>query len=176
MTAALAGSQVRLYGTLDLVGVEIGGAMVVESRGDHVVVARGGGTAMAQQCQPVELVINGAEAVWGEWRLRATRGSWPGPSEDRLREWVDEDALRGALTVRSRREGDRFWPFGNEGHKKLKEFQRERGLARAERDSAPLVVSDHEIAWVVGERIGHPFRVRQGTTRAVLLEARRESH
>jgi tRNA(Ile)-lysidine synthase len=116
---------------------------------------------------------------WGGWRLEvhevagsppresltAPRGAW---SEE-----VDADQVfrSGDLRVRSRRRGDRFRPLGAPGSKRLKEFFRERRVWPADRDRVPLVTAGDSIVWVVGHRIGEEFRVRDGTTRRLVLTA-----
>jgi len=65
------------------------------------------------------------------------------------------------LTVRSRRPGDRFHPLGTPGGARLKKFLIDRKVPRGERDRIPLVIArDGAVAWVVGHRIGEPFKLR----------------
>jgi tRNA(Ile)-lysidine synthase len=178
--------------------VDAGGGLVVEvRRGLLWVRLEGGGVHRAggavARPQEVVLEIDGAPSRWGIWTIQASRAPCSGPSADPLVEWIDEEALSGALalSVRGRRAGDRFWPLGAGGHKKLNEFLRERRVEPRKRDEVALVIvrqgaatatgagagerygeDREEIVWVVGERIGHPFRVREGTRRTVRLVAR----
>ena len=75
--------------------------------------------------------------------------------------------------MRGRLPGDRVWPLGAPGSKKLKEFLRESGVPAGGRDEIPLVVSAGEIVWVVGQRLCQPFSVSPGGASAVRLHARR---
>lgn len=73
------------------------------------------------------------------------------------------------LSVRNRRPGDRFQPFGLDGQKKLQDFLVDRKVARAERDHVPLVVDGNDrIVWVAGHEIDEAFRVTEAS-RAVLI-------
>jgi tRNA(Ile)-lysidine synthase len=73
------------------------------------------------------------------------------------------------LSVRNRRPGDRFRPFGCRGRKKLQDFLVDRKVARADRDRLPLVVdADDRILWVAGHDIDEAFRVTEAS-RAVLI-------
>ncbi len=76
---------------------------------------------------------------------------WYGP--DGLKARFSRESLGGRLTVRGRRQGDRFQPLGMSGHKKLKDFMVDARIPRQWRDRVPLVVSPEGIAWVVGWRI-----------------------
>ncbi len=71
------------------------------------------------------------------------------------------------LTIRSRREGDRFRPFGGNGSKKLKDFFIDEKVSSDMRDEVPLLVSRNEILWVVGMRQAEDGRVT-GSTKKIL--------
>jgi len=156
--------------------VELADGCIIERVRRLVVVRRTRAVpAPAFDAPECALAIDGGEVVWERWRLRASRAPWPGPdAASRSVEWVDAVSVAPGLVVRPRRAGDRFWPLGSTGHKKLEEFLRERGVAREGRGRWPLVVCGDEIVWVVGERIAEPFRVAAVGASAVRLEAHRE--
>jgi len=117
------------------------------------------------------------ELGWGVWRIGVREAALPPeiPRASRAAgrlELVDADSVEraGPLHVRGRLEGDRFWPLGAPGAKKLKEFLRERRVVPRQRDGVPLLVAGSEIVWVVGHRIAHPFRVTEATSRVLVLE------
>jgi len=85
---------------------------------------------------------------------------------------MDGGCLGGAVTVRTRRAGDTFHPLGAAGGRKLKEFLIDRKVPRALRDRVLLVEGPSGIAWVVGHRIGHGYRVTETTATVALLEWR----
>jgi tRNA(Ile)-lysidine synthase len=64
----------------------------------------------------------------------------------------DWDQLIPPLTVRTRQEGDRFWPSGAPGSKKLKDFLIDGKVLREERDHIPIVCDQQGIIWVGGYR------------------------
>ena len=121
--------------------------------------------------QEVLLQVDGEPAVWGGWSLSARREPWRGPGGDSVEEWIDEASLGEGLLVRGRLPGDRVWPLGAPGSKKLKEFMRESGVPSGGRDGVPLVVSGDKIVWVVGQRLCQPFSVPAGGAPAVRLRA-----
>jgi tRNA(Ile)-lysidine synthetase-like protein len=65
-----------------------------------------------------------------------------------------------ALTVRSRRAGDRLRPFGARGSRKLKDVLIDSKVPEGERDRLPLLCVDDQIAWVPGVTIDERFRLR----------------
>jgi tRNA(Ile)-lysidine synthase len=83
---------------------------------------------------------------------------------------LDLDRTVCPLYVRFRQPGDRFYPLGAPGSKKLQDFFVDSKIPRVERPYVPLVVSQHEIVWVVGYRIADPFRLRPETNRVLRLQ------
>ena len=86
------------------------------------------------------------------------------------RAWLDFDRIVGPLQVRFRQPGDRFYPLGAPGSKKLQDFFTDARIPRGERPYVPLVVSHREIVWVVGYRIAEPFKLRPETNRVLCLQ------
>ena len=75
----------------------------------------------------------------------------------------DLDRLQPPLTLRQRRDGDRFQPFGMQGRKKLKDLLIDAKIPRQERGRVPVLMNGDEIIWVVGYRTSEPFKVRTET-------------
>ena len=75
----------------------------------------------------------------------------------------DLDRLQLPLTLRQRREGDRFQPFGMQGTKKLKDLLIDAKIPRQERERIPVLVNGDKIIWVVGYRTSEPFKIRAET-------------
>jgi tRNA(Ile)-lysidine synthase len=82
--------------------------------------------------------------------------------------WLDADLAAGTLTIRPRRAGDRFTPFGlRKGSMKLQDFFVNEKLPQRARSKWPLLCVDDEIAWVVGFRISEEFRITDKTKRVM---------
>ena len=81
----------------------------------------------------------------------------------------DLDRLQLPLTLRQRRDGDRFHPFGMRGTKKLKDLLIDAKIPRQERGRVPVLVNGDEIIWVVGYRTSEPFKIRAETKRRLYL-------
>ena len=83
---------------------------------------------------------------------------------------LDLDRTICPLQVRFRQPGDRFYPLGSPGSKKLQDFFIDTKIPRGERPYVPLVVSGHEIVWVVGYRIAESFKLRPETNRVLCIQ------
>ncbi|MBI2855137.1 MAG: tRNA lysidine(34) synthetase TilS [Chloroflexi bacterium] len=86
--------------------------------------------------------------------------------------FIDQDSLRGPLTVRSRRPGDKFQPMGMSGMKKLQDFMVDERIPRHMRDTVPLVCSQEGVIWVVGYRLDERARVTRETQKVLKLAFR----
>lgn len=76
---------------------------------------------------------------------------------------VDLDKISGALSVRFRKEGDRFIPFGMTEAKRLKRFMVDEKIPQNLRNKIPLVCDEKQIIWVYGYRMSENVRVRDDT-------------
>ncbi len=82
----------------------------------------------------------------------------------------DLDKTGDELTVRCRRQGDRFQPLGMSQPKKLGEFMIDARVPRSWRNCVPLVCSPQHIIWAVDWRIDDRVKVTGTTSRVLRLE------
>lgn len=83
--------------------------------------------------------------------------------DNRKKALLDWNSLRFPLTVRTRREGDRYFPFGAPGSKKLKEIMRAKNIPTHQRERMPVVLSAGKIVWVTGLPVSDLFKVTPQT-------------
>lgn len=104
-------------------------------------------------------------------RLEAQIKSWPDKnfkSSDYVAAF-NLDVLKEPLSVRTRREGDRFKPAGLKGTKKLKDYFIDEKVPQYMRDKIPLLLSGDEIIWVVGYRAGHRVKISPKDKKALVI-------
>ncbi|WP_032123603.1 tRNA lysidine(34) synthetase TilS [Clostridium amazonitimonense] len=77
--------------------------------------------------------------------------------------YFDFDKIKGNLSIRYRKEGDRFIPYGMRGSKKLKDIFIDSKVPREERDNIPLICFGEHIAWIVGYKVSDTFKVENKT-------------
>lgn len=83
--------------------------------------------------------------------------------------WLDVSLLPGPLSVRFRRPGDRIWPAGMEGSKKLQDILVDAKVPRTARRRLPLLVAGDEVICVIGYRLDRRFLASAKTTSAIRL-------
>ena len=77
---------------------------------------------------------------------------------------LDAAGLKGDLRLRYPTPGDRFFPLGAPGSRRLSRFLADAGIPREERGRVPLVFADGELIWVAGIRPSQHRRVNPRTT------------
>jgi tRNA(Ile)-lysidine synthase len=101
------------------------------------------------------------EVVSGGWRWHLCRRTfqpgdpWPSPEVA----WLNPTPISLPLEARAWRPGDRFWPQGVSGPKKLQDFLVDAKIPRWLRPHLPLVARAGEIVWVPGLRLAEPVKI-----------------
>ena len=90
---------------------------------------------------------------------------------DRWRACFDADAAEAGLMVRGFVRGDRVFPIGMEGSRKLHDVYIDRKLPRPRRATFPVVTLGERIAWVPGMVRGRVALVSDRTARVLCLNA-----
>jgi len=83
---------------------------------------------------------------------------------------IDKDKITGSLRIKNRENGDRFYPAGLQGQKKLKDFFIDKKVARDERDIIPIIRDDNGIVWIVGYRQDRRYLVDDNTSKVLILQ------
>ncbi len=94
-------------------------------------------------------------------------------SKTEYEEAVDFKKIRIPLTVRTREQGDKFWPLGSKGYKKLKDFFIDYKIPRMERDTVPIVTMHGQPIWIVGYRIDDRIRIAEETKKLLIMRFER---
>lgn len=84
--------------------------------------------------------------------------------------YFDYDKIDKNIFVRSRKEGDRFIPFGMKNNKKLKNFFIDTKIEREKREIMPIIVSGTDIILVGNLRSANLFKVDKNTKKILLLK------
>ncbi len=84
--------------------------------------------------------------------------------------WLNPEAVKFPLDLRTRRPGEIFWPLGAPAPFKLKKFLISSKIPRGVRGSLPLLTSGKEVVAVVGVEVSHPYRLVQTSGKALSLQ------
>ena len=106
------------------------------------------------------------------WRLEARNLTEPQPDTrppSPALAWLNHDQVSFPLTLRSMLPGDRFWPEGARGSRKMQDFLVDAKIPRWLRLHLPLVLSRGSIIWAPGLRLTEPVKVTPETPRILEL-------
>ena len=81
---------------------------------------------------------------------------------DRLEAFLDLEKLPSELVVRTKRDGDRFYPLGAPGEKKLGDVLTDKKIAKERRD-IPLLCAGNQVYFACGLTISEHARVTPDT-------------
>lgn len=81
--------------------------------------------------------------------------------------FIDADVIEYPLVIRNFRKGDRFVPFGMQGHKKLKDFFMDLKIPSENRERIPIMACKDNVIWVCGLRLDDRFKVKPDTKRVL---------
>lgn len=87
----------------------------------------------------------------------------------------DSDKLRQPLSLRLRRVGDSFVPFGMKGRRKVSDYLTDRKFSLFQKERQWLLCCGEDIIWLVGERTDDRFRVDGETERVMVVTCKEES-
>ena len=96
----------------------------------------------------------------------------PKLTADGFEELVDFDRVRRPLVVRTRSAGDRFWPLGAPGSKKVSQFLMDAKVDPQERDRVAILCDQLGPIWIIGHRIDERVKLTSGTREGLQLQAR----
>jgi len=77
--------------------------------------------------------------------------------------YFDYDKIVEPITLRYRKDGDKFTPLGMTGNKKINDLFIDLKIPKAKRNEIPLICFGNDIGWVVGYRVSEKFKVLKDT-------------
>lgn len=87
--------------------------------------------------------------------------------------YFDLDKIKGDISIRYRKNGDKFSMLGMKGSKKIKDIFIDLKVPREERDFIPLICFDNEISWIVGFRVSEKFKIDRNTKNILRISIER---
>lgn len=83
--------------------------------------------------------------------------------------WFDYDRIKNTIFIRNRKSGDFLQIDSTGGHKKLKSYFIDNKIPKEERQNVPLLADGNHIMWVIGDRISEYYKVREDTTKILIV-------
>lgn len=119
------------------------------------------GEAPRARCFETPFIAWG-ETLLPEGRLVSMRAELFFKPADGFAACADANAIPAGATVRTRRDGDRFYPLGAAGSRLLSDYLIDKKCPRTRRDM-PLLCDGSEVLWVTGYTVSERLRVKEDT-------------
>lgn len=143
----------------------------------EVIVGNGAVTIQRREYKPSERKRNEGVILWPDHTVKF--GPWKISSRlfcadkvdieqflktrDNFVEWFDADKVSVSLEICRRQEGDRFWPIGAKGPKKVARFLIDAQLDEQVKKQAFIIKDTQKILWVAPVRMSEQFKITPQT-------------
>lgn len=149
--------------------MDLPGEIRVYAIGDEILFRHGIWTSKIPEAVDLKGGIN--VTPWGAFILEQESNL-----SDRQVQVFDMDKLPGKIVVRSRKNGDVFYPVGMKGSKKLKDYFIDEKIPALLRDRVPLIESGGDLIWVVGYRADGRYLATEHTKNPLTIVYREGNH
>ena len=86
-----------------------------------------------------------------------------------FREVISADNIEENFVLRRWKAGDKFYPLGMKGAKKISDFLNEQKIPSSEKYKQLVLTNNNKIVWVVGLRLDERFKITQNTNKVYEL-------
>ena len=90
-------------------------------------------------------------------------------SGSRLKEYISADKISGKFCLRRWQAGDKFYPLGLTGTKKISDFLNEQKIASSKKKERLILTNKGKIVWVLGLRLDDRYKITNNTKRILEL-------
>jgi tRNA(Ile)-lysidine synthase len=90
-------------------------------------------------------------------------------SLNRNLEFINGDNISRDFLLREWKSGDRFFPFGMKGSKKISDFLNEQKIPSFEKKEHFVLLNENKIVWVIGLRLDNRFKITPETKKVYQL-------
>jgi len=124
-----------------------------QKKSDNVAIKIGG----SGQINHKEIMINFAEKNLAAY------------SSNKNIEYINADKVTEKFILRFWKDGDRFYPLGLNGSKKVSDFLNDQKVSAFEKRKQLVLTNNKKIVWVVGHRIDNRFKITDKTRKVLQL-------
>ena len=90
-------------------------------------------------------------------------------TQDKFVEFISGDSVAEEFQIRRWKNGDRFYPIGMKGTKKISDFLSDEKIPSYKKQEHLVLTNSGKIVWVIGLRIDERFKVTSGTKKILKL-------
>jgi len=87
-------------------------------------------------------------------------------TNDRNIEFISGDKIKGSFKIRRWKDGDKFYPIGLNGTKKISDYLTEQKIPNYKKREQLVLTNNNKIVWVLGLRLDGRFKITSNTKKA----------
>ena len=101
-------------------------------------------------------------------KINKVEGKFSGYSGSKKKEYISADGIKGNFLLRRWKNGEKFFPLGLAGSKKISDFLNEQKIPSSKKRELVLT-NENKIVWVVGLRIDDRYKITKQTKKVFEL-------
>jgi tRNA(Ile)-lysidine synthase len=90
-------------------------------------------------------------------------------SGNKMREYISANKIMGDFILRQWKNGEKFFPLGLKGSKKISDFLNEQRISSSKKKEQLVLTNQDKIVWVLGLRLDDRFKVKNNTEKVIEL-------
>jgi len=84
-------------------------------------------------------------------------------------EFISAENIRSKFTIRSWVDGDKFYPIGMQGTKKISDYLNDIKISSFEKKNQLILENNGNIVWIIGQRLDDRFKIKPDTKKVLQL-------
>jgi len=90
-------------------------------------------------------------------------------NDNSLTEYISGDNISGKFILRTWKDGDRFYPLGMKGSKKISDYLTDQGIPSSKKREQLVLTNSGKIVWVVGLRLDDMYKLKANSKKVYKL-------
>ncbi len=90
-------------------------------------------------------------------------------SGSKMKEYISADKVSGDYILRKWKTGEKFFPLGLKGSKKISDFLNEQKISSSKKKEQLVLTNREQIVWVLGLRLDDRFKITNNTDKVIEL-------
>jgi tRNA(Ile)-lysidine synthase len=86
-----------------------------------------------------------------------------------MKEYISANKVAGDFVLRKWKNGEKFFPLGLKGSKKISDFLNEQKISSSKKKEQLVLTNQEKIVWVLGLRLDDRFKIKNNTEKVIEL-------
>jgi tRNA(Ile)-lysidine synthase len=150
--------------------INLSSSLTAYKERDHLIIKKNKDSGLPENRN---IMINiGEERTFGNFTfsIKTAEVAAITPGKDKTREFISADNIMGSkFVIRNWQNGDKFFPLGMKGTKKISDFLNESKIESNKKKDQLLLLNGKKIVWVIGYRLDDRFKITKNTKNYLVI-------